>query len=181
MDMPLHEGFPVAPRKRVDIRAIAQSAREALKLPPGKLDWQPLLDKLSSEYGIHYDIFDKFSSPVPMEVEACFVPGQMTIYIRDSVFDQIIQGGQRATFTMGHELGHVLLAHQRTHNRLTRDVPIYCHSEWQANIFAAEFTMPLQEIHKRSLRTASAISDFFGVSPAAATTRLADLRKKGEL
>jgi len=181
MDMPLHEGFPVAPRKRIDIRAIAQSACAELQLPPGKLDWQPLLDKLSSEYGIHYDIFDKSSSPVPMEVEACFVPGQMTIYIRDSVFKQIAQGGQRASFTMGHELGHVLLAHQRTQNRLTRDVPIYCHSEWQANTFAAEFTMPLDDIHRRTLRTAAALSDFFGVSPAAATTRLTDLRKRGEL
>ncbi|WP_313569397.1 ImmA/IrrE family metallo-endopeptidase [Comamonas terrigena] len=181
MDMPLHEGFPVAPRKRVDIRAVAQNARSILELPPGKLDWQPLLDKLSTNYGIHYDIFDKHSAPVPMAVEACFVPGPMTIYIRDSVFDQLASGGQRATFTMGHELGHVLLAHQRTHNRLTRDVPIYCHSEWQANIFAAEFTMPLPEIQKRSLRTAEAISNFFGVSPAAATTRLADLRKKGEI
>ena len=181
MDMPLHEGFPVAPRKRTDIRAIAQNARDVLQLPSGKLDSPRLLDVLSAEYGVHYDIFDKQSAPVPMEVEACYVPEDMTIYIRDSVFDQMAKGGQRAVFTIGHELGHAVLAHRRTYNRQVSAVPIYCNSEWQANTFAAEFTMPLSEIRFRELHTAEAISNFFGVSPAAAATRLTDLRKRGEL
>lgn len=181
MDMPFHEGFPVTPRKRADIRAIAQNARDVLELPAGRLDWLRLLDQLSAKYGIHYDIFDRHSAPVPMAVEACFVPAEMTIYIRDSVFTQLTTGGQRAVFTMGHELGHALLAHQRTFNRLTQDVPVYCNSEWQANTFAAEFTMPLREIKKRSLLTSDAISSYFGVSQAAGSTRLTDLRKKGEL
>ncbi|MBS3018700.1 hypothetical protein DJFAAGMI_01432 [Comamonas sp. PE63] len=181
MDMPLHEGFPVAPRKRVDIRELAQHVRNVLQLPSGRLNSPRLLDTLSAHFGVHYDIFDKQSAPVPMEVEACYVPEDMTIYIRDSIFDQMARGGQRAVFTIGHELGHAVLAHRRTYNRQLKDTPIYCNSEWQANTFAAEFTMPLLEIQKRSLRTPEAISTFFGVSPAAATTRLTDLRKKGEL
>jgi len=181
MEMPLHEGFPVAPRKRADIRAIAQNARDVLQLPSGKLDSPRLLDVLSAEFGVHYDIFDKHSAPVPMAVEACYVPEDMTIYIRDSVYDQMAKGGQRAVFTIGHELGHAVLAHRRTYNRQVGEVPVYCNSEWQANTFAAEFTMPLREIRARGLRTAEAISNFFGVSPAAAATRLADLRKKGEI
>lgn len=181
MDMPLHEGFPVAPRKRVDIRELAQHVRTVLQLPSGRLNSPRLLDTLSAHFGVHYDIFDKQSAPVPMEVEACYVPEDMTIYIRDSIFDQMARGGQRAVFTIGHELGHAVLAHRRTYNRQLKDTPIYCNSEWQANTFAAEFTMPLLEIQKRSLRTPEAISTFFGVSPAAATTRLTDLRKKGEL
>lgn len=181
MDMPLHEGFPVAPRKRTDIRAIAQNARDVLQLPSGKLNSPRLLDVLSAEFGVHYDIFDRESAPVPMAVEACYVPEDMTIYIRDSVFDQMAKGGQRAVFTIGHELGHAVLAHRRTYNRQVNEVPVYCNSEWQANTFAAEFTMPLKEIRLRALRTAEAISNFFGVSPAAAATRLADLRRKGEL
>lgn len=181
MDMPLHEGFPVAPRKRADIRALAQNVRNVLQLPSGRLNSPRLLDTLSAHFGVHYDIFDKQSAPVPMEVEACYVPEDMTIYIRDSVFDQMSRGGQRAVFTIGHELGHAVLAHRRTYNRQLKDTPIYCNSEWQANTFAAEFTMPLLEIQRRALRTPEAISTFFGVSPAAATTRLADLRKKGEL
>lgn len=181
MDMPLHEGFLVAPRKRADIRALAQNVRNVLQLPSGRLNSPRLLDTLSAHFGVHYDIFDKQSAPVPMEVEACYVPEDMTIYIRDSVFDQMARGGQRAVFTIGHELGHAVLAHRRTYNRQLKDTPIYCNSEWQANTFAAEFTMPLLEIQRRALRTPEAISTFFGVSPAAATTRLADLRKKGEL
>ncbi|MDR0216746.1 MAG: ImmA/IrrE family metallo-endopeptidase [Comamonas sp.] len=179
--MQLHEGFPVAPRKRVHIRAAAQNAREVLSLPAGKLKWLPLLDLLSAKYGIHYDIFDKLTAPVPMEVEACFVPADMTIYIRDSVFDQLAIGGQRAGFTMGHELGHALLAHQRTLNRLTKDVPTYCNSEWQADTFSAELIMPLQDIRQHGLCSVEAIANFFGVSNAAANRRLSELRRHGEL
>lgn len=181
MDVPLHEGFPVAPRSKRDIRDAAIHARRILKLPEGRLNIPKLLDDLT-EYGLYYDVFDATSAPVPANVEACFVPEDMTIYIRDSVFEQMARGGQRAVFTIGHELGHALLAHRRTYNRqLVTTVPRYCNSEWQANIFSAEFTMPLDQIHKHCLRTAEAIAGFFGVSTAAARVRLEELAAKGEL
>lgn len=180
MEVPLHEGFPVAPLSRARIREAAIHARRVLKLGDGRIDLPRLLDVLS-EYGIHYDVFDAASAPVPREVEACWVPEDRTLYIRDSVFEQMCCGGQRAVFTVGHELGHALLAHRRTLNRQTvADVPIYCNSEWQANFFSAEFTMPLEEILRYDLNTATKVSAHFGVSPKAAGIRLGDLTQKNE-
>lgn len=115
-------------------------------------------------------------------MEACWIPEERTLYIRDSVFDQMCRGGQRAVFTVGHELGHAVLAHRRTYNRQSAaTLPIYCNSEWQANCFAAEFTMPLAQIIAYLLSTAASIATQFGVSLAAATVRLQDLTKKDEL
>lgn len=133
MDIPMHEGFPVAPSSRVKIRAHAVHARKVLGLPPGRLDMPRLLDNLTN-YSIDYDVFDRHAAPVPKEVEACYVPEERTLYIRDTVYEQMCSGGQRSVFTLGHELGHAVLAHRRTLNRqMASSVPTYCNSEWQAN------------------------------------------------
>ena len=181
MDVPLSQGFPVAPRSRADIRATAVNARRVLGLPDGRINIPKLLDGLT-DYTIYYDVFDRTSAPVPPEVEACYVPEDRTIYIRDRVFDQMVEGGQRAVFTIGHELGHALLGHRRTFNRQpASSVPVYSNSEWQANLFGAEFTMPLEQIKRKCLYTAESIARAFGTSPAAARVRLEDLANKREL
>lgn len=181
MEIPLNEGFPVAPISRLGIREAATHVRRVLALPDGKIDMPKLLDRLT-EYGIHYDVFDDRGAPVPREVEACWVPEERTIYVRDSVYEQMCTGGRRAVFTLGHELGHAVLAHRRTMNRQrVADMPIYCNSEWQANRFAAEFTMPIDAIVAKQLHSPGEISDFFGVSAAAADVRIKDLNRKGEI
>lgn len=181
MEVPLHEGFPVPAMSKAQIRQYATHARKILALPQGRLNIPHLLDKLT-EYGIYYDVFDRHEAPVSQAVEACYVPEQRTMYIRDSVFEQMANGGQRSVFTFGHELGHALLGHARTVNRTpSQPLKAYLNSEWQANIFAAEFTMPSEQIHQHNLLTAEAMSRFFGVSPAAARVRLEELRKQGEI
>lgn len=181
MTTSLHEGFPVAPSSRLKIRAAAQHTRKVLGLPPGRINIPRLLDDLT-RYCIYYDVFDQSSCPVPREVEACYVPEERTLYIRDTVYAEMERGGMRAVFTLGHELGHALLAHRRTLNRQSiAGVPVYSQSEWQANVFSAEFTMPLNEIIQNGLTTPELIANFFGVSPAAARIRLNDLDQKGEL
>lgn len=181
MSQPLHEGFPVAPRSRANIREAAVHARCVLGLPDGRINMPRLLDDLT-RYGIYYDVFDQKSEPVPRGVEACYVPEDRTLYIRDTVHAEMGRGGQRARFTFGHELGHAVLAHRRTLNRQSgANIPTYCESEWQANCFAAEFTMPLTEVLKYNLFSAEAIAEHFGVSPAAAGFRLDDLIRKGEI
>lgn len=181
MKPPLHEGFPVAPSSRLKIRAAAQHARRVLDLPPGRIHIARMLDDLT-RFGIYYDVFDRTSAPVPPEVEACYIPEDRTLYIRDTVYGEMVRGGMRAVFTFGHEMGHAVLAHRRTLNRQSIDsVPVYSQSEWQANCFSAEFTMPLDEILRFGLFTSEKIADFFGVSPAAAGVRLRNLEEKGEL
>jgi hypothetical protein len=181
MDMPLHQGFPVAPRSRVDIRHAAVNARNVLDLPEGRIAITMLLDKLTL-FGIHYDVLDSTDWPEAREVEACYYPEERTLYIRDSIYREMAKGGQRAVFTFGHELGHAVLAHRRAANRQSvASVPTYAQSEWQANFFSAEFTMPLDQIKRRALLNPEAIAAFFGVSLAAARVRYVELRKKGEL
>lgn len=181
MKVPLHEGFPVAPSSRLKIRAAAQHARQVLGLPPGRINIPRLLDDLT-RFGIYYDVFDRSSGPIPPEVEACYVPEDRTLYIRDTVYAEMERGGMRAVFTFGHEMGHAVLAHRRTLNRQSIvGVPVYSQSEWQANRFSAEFTMPLDEIMQNWLFTAENIADFFGVSPAAARVRIQDLEQHDEL
>lgn len=179
MDMPLHEGFPVAPRSAKDIRAHAEHARQVLGMPEGQIAIAKVLDQLTS-YGLYYDVLDQRDWPNAREVEACYHPEERTMYIRDNIYREMIRGGQRAVFTFGHELGHALLGHVRTANRQSgSQVPPYCQSEWQANCFAADFTMPVDQIVRYNLQTAEALARFFGVSPAAARVRLAALRNKG--
>jgi hypothetical protein len=180
MDMPQHEGYPVAPRSRADIVEAAAHARRVLNLPDGRINIPLLLDKLT-EYGLYYDVFDSRSSPMPRQVEACYYPEERTLYIRDTVYEEMKKGGQRAVFTFGHELGHAVLGHRQGFNRQVASVPRYCHSEWQANEFSAEFTMPRGQIQKHCLRTAEAIAAFFGVSLVAARVRRDELSKRGEL
>lgn len=64
MDMPMHEGFPVAPMKRLLIRDAAVHARSVLAIPDGRINLPRLLDRLTL-YGINYEVFDAASEPVP--------------------------------------------------------------------------------------------------------------------
>jgi hypothetical protein len=175
----LEDGFAVAARTKINIRTHAAHGRKVLKVGPGRIDIPRLLDRLSVEYGIHYDIIEDHSNFLPPGVEACYVPENSALYIRASVFDEMCTGGKRAVFTLGHELGHIILGHKRTINRFAPNarIEVYCNSEWQANRFAAEFTMPLELINEERLFTVESLVRRFGVSEKAAGVRIADLER----
>jgi hypothetical protein len=169
----LHMGFRVPPQSKNKIQTIANNARAALNLPAGPLDAERLLERLHA-FGIVVDVFDRASAPVPKEVEACWVPSANTLYIRDTVYADICSGGPRGRFTVAHELGHIILAHQTTANRESSavDMKKYENSEWQANTFASEFLMPESEIRFLNLRTPQAVEKHFKVSYQAAEIRV---------
>jgi hypothetical protein len=178
----MHDGFPVPGRRRLAIRESALNSRRVLGLSSGRIDMGRLLDRLSVEYGIDYDAVDAHSGVLPQGVEACWLPEACTLFIEKSVHAQMSAGGQRALFPLGHELGHIVLAHRRTANRMKLpQIPAYCNSEWQANCFSAEFTMPIDEIVRLGLTTAELVAGHFGVSRAAATIRIEDLATRGEI
>lgn len=168
----LQSGFRVNPLKKTTIMTFAQNARAAMNIPPGAFDAEHFLESLV-EYGIVYDVFDKADALVPSEVEACWVPINRTLYIRDTVYDSICMGAARGRFTVAHELGHILLAHQPTVNREVAGtvIPHYANSEWQANTFASAFLMPEAEIQERNIKSATAIAAHFKVSASAAEIR----------
>jgi hypothetical protein len=169
----LHSGFRVPPQSKNKIKMIANNARAALNIPPGPLDAERLLERLHT-FGIVVDVFDKASAPVPKEVEACWVPTSNTLFIRDTVHEDICAGEPRGRFTVAHELGHIILAHQVTANRESAsvDMRIFENSEWQANTFASEFLMPEAEIRQHNLRSALAVEMHFRVSYQAAEIRV---------
>ena len=179
-DLPMHEGHAVAPLSRASIKKTAQHARKVLGLPDGRIDTPRFLDDLTS-FGIYYDVLDRSSDMMPAGVEACYVPEERTLYIRDTIYDAMCRCDPRAQFTIGHELGHAILAHRRTYNRQVGAIPVYCNSEWQANTFAAEFVMPVDEINRRVLHAPQAIASHFGVSISAAKNRLSFLEKNREI
>jgi Zn-dependent peptidase ImmA (M78 family) len=174
----LQMGFRVPGQSIPAIRKIAWNARQALGLADGRIDLAPFLERLI-DYGIVLDVFDTMADPVGDGIEACWVANTRTLYLRDTVYADACRGGNRATFTICHELGHILLAHQRTTNReRPGPIPIYANSEWQANTFAAEFAMPLPLMNRRALWTADVVSSFFGVSMKAASIRLQKLAEE---
>ncbi|MCP5228096.1 ImmA/IrrE family metallo-endopeptidase [Accumulibacter sp.] len=177
-------GFRVAGRSIADIRVSADNVRRILGIgnAPQDMDIGLLLDRLSVTYGITYDVLYVDEMPHP-EVEACWDPESITMHIRTDVFERACRNDPRARFTVMHELGHGLLGHRRTINRLGISVSpkVYEDSEWQANQFAAEFLMPLDAVRHHRLKTAFEIERHFNASSQAATRRANQLGKRGEL
>jgi hypothetical protein len=165
-------GFRVPAQSTMRIQQIALNTRQTLALPDGRINLTQVLENLYP-IGIILDVVDTENTPVGQSIEACWVPEQATMYIRDHVYEDACKGGTRATFTIAHEIGHIVLAHKRTTNRDTsKQFPIFENSEWQANTFAAEFSMPITSITKERLDTPQKIANFFGVSLQAAEIRL---------
>ena len=116
-----------------------------------------------------------------MSVEAETFPDIGWMNIREDVYHEAIQDSMRARFTLSHELGHLFL-----HGGLTgyaRSVgpashPFYCDSEWQADLFAAEFLMPRASVCELCGVPAD-IAAVFRVSSTAARIRWKQLTERG--
>ena len=171
-------GFRVAPTSVAKIRAAAMNVRHVL-VPDGAPDLEAFVGSLQ-KFNITCDVVDDdFLLP---GVEASCIPDQRVIYIAASTYDAICRNDGRARFTLFHELGHLLLAHSRSFHRDTRSsFPVWENSEWQADQFAAEITMPLNVILEKNLTEAWELQEEFGVSYLAACNRLSKLRQKGEM
>lgn len=171
-------GFRVPPTSVAKIRAAAMNVRSVL-MPDGARDLETFVGSLQ-KFDITVDVVeDDFLLP---GVEASCIPEKRVIYISSSTYEAVRRNDGRARFTIFHELGHLLLAHSRSFHRDTRaDFPIWENSEWQADQFAAEITMPLILIRKLGLTEAWELQEEFGVSYQAACHRLSKLRQKGAI
>jgi len=174
-----NRGFPVASTSHEKILKLAVSFREFFELPNGRIDLATCFENMCRDMGLIWDVRDDFD-PSLHGHEAWCIPEHAFMVLSETTYANMLQGRGRALFTIMHEIGHYLLGHTRTVNREhNQGWPIYQDSEWQADTFAAEATMPLKEILDNKLFCPEAIKNYFGVSFSAATTRIGWLQRKG--
>lgn len=171
-------GHIVNPRSTENIRGVADRAREVLKLGDTPVPLATFLESLSG-YGITVDVLeDNESILMLMGVEAICLPDTATIVLSNSTYKAAQRDDPRTRFTIFHELGHFILQHTKVLHRKNFVAKPFIDSEWQADQFSAEMTMPLSVILKRKLFCQDSISQYFKVSGPAAATRFRQLQKK---
>ncbi|WP_082750731.1 ImmA/IrrE family metallo-endopeptidase [Burkholderia sp. MSMB0856] len=175
-------GYKVAPRNRVQLRAVADELRPMLvsegcyKSDPYYLDASHLLENVlhRAQYTFHPD-----DSPELVETAAFAIPERKLIVIRADVYDKLSEGSAFSRYTVVHEFSHIVLDHAVT---LHRGAVLGQHewwedSEWQANNLTAELLMPVAVV--RALGgNSQLIQQRCGVSAPAAENRLKNLRNE---
>ncbi len=150
-----------------EIRDVAILFRTLLasstKFNTDKLDIAGVLDHLRDKGAIEFIILE--DNELPNEY-AVSVPKEKSIFVRQSVYHNACDGVPRDTFTLAHELGHLLL-HADTN-------PTYAHSqstslhhyqedaEWQANTFASELLVDSRNL--KGIKNPKDLEIRFGIS-----------------
>ncbi len=126
-----------------------------------------------------------------------YAHGAVAVRFRPDVWEGVGAANARFRFTIAHEIGHVVLhrddlARNRgcafrdvvtATEKLPPEVPIFCSPEWQANVWAAAFLMPLAGVRVYLRRLGRQGTEFsqalfarhFQVSSQAAEIRLEKL------
>ena len=181
-------GFKVKGRSRYEIRREALKTKDLVlammkKSSMSEVLARDLFEQLS-KLGIEYQIIADDSDDIKKGVPAAMI-GNILI-LRDGTYEGIVKGNPRDIFTLYHEIGHYILKHERELNRgQIGKHNFYEDSEWQANAFASEILMPVDEIVKM-LETQpnvdwTDIYDSFPVSMQAAQYRYDKLVNEGFL
>lgn len=142
-------GFKVKGRSRNEIRREALKTRDAIltmmyKTSMSDVSAGDLFEQLS-KFGIECQIIEDNSEDIKLGVPAAMIGSNLIL--RDDTYEGIVKGNPRDVFTLYHEIGHYILKHERELNRgQIGEHDYYEDSEWQANAFASEILMPLDEI-----------------------------------
>ena len=166
-------GFKVSPRKRIDIKRVAQSIRDQLSVK-GKLNILALFEVLQSA-----EVFD-VAVVENLNVEAVTYPDKDLIEIRQDIYQGAVEGNGHCRFTLAHELGHFLLHRGESgvgfaRANITTPAGAFEDSEWQADEFASELLIDSREL--TGTETALEISLKFGTSEQAANYKLYKMKK----
>jgi len=103
-------------------------------------------------------------------------PQQSRIVLSEEVYDRAVAGEGRDRLTIAHECGHLLMLRgvNPSYCRTDDNHPIYCDSEWQADVFGGALLAPGRMLRGKDEET---VSEEFGVSLAAAQAQLDHARK----
>lgn len=170
------KGIKVKPLRIIQIRSVAEKAREILELKDPYVDVVDLYEFKLAEFGVVYDWCEKDELD---NQHGLTFPNDGIIKIRQDVYDGACAGKGRDRFTMGHEMGHLFL-HDNVPAFARSDTPHKWieDSEWQADTFAAEFLMPIEHI-KANCRNIRDVMELFGVTSEAANNRWRKLVEQG--
>lgn len=133
--------------------------------------------RLTLPVAVEFESFHGFCARTgtPRESLPATLPDGMTVRYGGNYLILYREGGnaRRLTFTLAHELGHVLLGHMGEESEI---------EEREANAFAASLLCPAAAVHYLVHRdgaypSAVALSAMFPLSNEAAACRLRDLRK----
>jgi hypothetical protein len=108
------------------------------------------------------------------------VQGKNELLLREDVYEGLTQGKTRPRFTAAHELGHLILRHNLVRGdglaRITKEVPKFKQSEWQANTFAGALLLS-PELARESDNPYTA-AFFANMSPQAAEITMESYQKE---
>lgn len=144
-----NKGFEVKPLSTKQIKDVANVVRmiaqkKGFVEEGGKLDVVGLLEFVafdgSNTNQFSYNIVEDQYLP---DAEAKTFPDR-TIFIRESVYNNAVNGDGRSRFTIAHEIFHSIVhCNQIACCRVsTTQTPAYKDSEWQANTFAGNLLFP---------------------------------------
>lgn len=144
-----------------DVERIAQLVRNGWKLPPGPI--LNLVEAIENAGGI---VVHMPFGTSKLDAISQWLPGVPPVFMVNSEIP-----GDRARFTLAHELGHVIM-HDRT---ITEDM------EQEADRFASEFLMPARDIapalNSLTIPVAARLKPVWKVSMQALIRRAYDLGK----
>lgn len=142
----VREGFRVSARTEVEIRNSAEQVRKLFCAPDIKFfDVVRFIERRLPEAfeAFRFEIVDLSEMP---DREAEMNPTEFCIRIQEPIYDKAMNGDGHCRFTLAHELGHFFLHRHQSiaFGRPARDgnIPAYCHSEWQADVFARNLLAP---------------------------------------
>lgn len=174
-------GFRVPLLTIQEIRNLARTVCGILLLHAGcrslkEMNWEEFIERtLPQKLQIEVDFIDDQDKTLAPGAPAGIMGN--VLKLRDTCYRGICYGSRRDVFTLFHELGHYFLGHTRVFARAQVEEHSWDEdSETQANRFAAECLMPLDQITKYRLYTPDLIVRHFGnVSMDAARVRIRSL------
>lgn len=174
------KGIRVKPRSINVIRDVALATRAMCNEDDPFFDIIRVLEDVLTPVGLLLDVVDDADLG---DEEARTYPDSSVICVRESVYNGAVKGVGRDRFTLCHELGHLFMHDDVPHSRVmeNQNHKIYEDSEWQADTFAAEVMMPLDQFNQYFFEGADSISDVFGVSQSAVNTRISVLSGRKEI
>lgn len=156
------EVYEVAYKSKAQIQQFARYARDKLKIKGFYADVVKLVEVQFPLFIPNYVFQVLDDDATEMSGTLAFTEvknGKLTMYVRESIYEEALEDKGRARFTLAHEAGHVFmhctedisLKRVECYDQLRVPIKNERNPEWQADQFAAEFLAPTHMIKGMTL------------------------------